>query len=224
MARLLPFLLLFSLSACIGDDIVEDFVQPELRLDNLVDTIEVSSTHQFAVNYFNDIGVLQTVSPSWTSDAPEIISIDDSGLATAHTAGSAMITASYAENGLETTATHLVYGGEQTVEVEEETRLSGTIRTTSSYVLTGDFILTAQDNGINLAFGEDYVADEGLPGLYVYLTNNPSTTANALEIGPVEIFRGAHEYAISGVELDDYLYVLYFCKPFNVKVGDGEIN
>ncbi|MEM9549152.1 MAG: hypothetical protein AAGA77_24405, partial [Bacteroidota bacterium] len=63
-----------------------------------------------------------------------------------------------------------------------------------------------------------------LPGLYVYLTNNRNTTANALEIGAVEVFNGAHTYTVEDVGINDYKFLLYFCKPFNVKVGDGEIN
>jgi len=60
--------------------------------------------------------------------------------------------------------------------------------------------------------------------LYVYLTNNPSTTAGALEIGKVTVFEGTHIYTIEGdIPLNQYNYLLYFCKPFNVKVGDGEI-
>ena len=62
-----------------------------------------------------------------------------------------------------------------------------------------------------------------LPGLYAYLTNNPSTVNNAFEIGRVETFSGAHSYRISGVGLNDYDDLLYWCKPFSVKVGDGEM-
>ena len=72
-------------------------------------------------------------------------------------------------------------------------------------------------------FGDDYQASTSLPGLYVYLTNNPATANNAFEIGRVEIFNGAHSYRISGVGLNEYDYLLYWCKPFSVKVGDGEI-
>ena len=67
------------------------------------------------------------------------------------------------------------------------------------------------------------VADDGLPGLYVYLSNNPNSVSGALEIGPVEVFEGAHDYTISGLDITTYAYVLYFCKPFNVKVGHGDI-
>ena len=100
---------------------------------------------------------------------------------------------------------------------------SGAIRTTSSYLLEGSFTLRQDGNDIVLEFADNYRASTSLPGLYVYLTNNPSTSNNAFEIGRVETFEGAHSYRISGVGLNDYDYLLYWCKPFSVKVGDGEM-
>ena len=45
-----------------------------------------------------------------------------------------------------------------------------------------------------------------------------------LEIGAVEVFKGAHSYILEGdIPLNQYDYLLYYCKPFNVKVGDGPI-
>ena len=44
-----------------------------------------------------------------------------------------------------------------------------------------------------------------------------------MEIGEVKVFKGAHRYTIGGdIALNQYKYLLYYCKPFNVKVGDGE--
>ena len=41
----------------------------------------------------------------------------------------------------------------------------------------------------------------------------------------VQVFDGAHEYALpAGIGLLDYDYLLYYCKPFGVKVGDGAID
>jgi len=41
----------------------------------------------------------------------------------------------------------------------------------------------------------------------------------------VVTFDGAHDYILDdNVGLFDYNYLVYFCKPFNVKVGDGEIS
>ena len=46
----------------------------------------------------------------------------------------------------------------------------------------------------------------------------------ALEIGAVETFNGAHSYVIENTDISEYEFILYFCKPFVVKVGDGQIN
>lgn len=60
----------------------------------------------------------------------------------------------------------------------------------------------------------------------MYLTNNPNSIANAYEIGEVTIFDGAHSFELDANEvgLTDFDFVLYFCKPFNVKVGDGQFD
>ena len=77
--------------------------------------------------------------------------------------------------------------------------------------------------GVKLSLGEDYEADTSLPGLYIYLGNNPNSTADAFEIGPVTTFDGAHFYDLPTIGIYDYNYVLYWCKPFGVKVGEGQI-
>jgi len=79
------------------------------------------------------------------------------------------------------------------------------------------------DGGVALNIADNYKTTSALPGFYVYLTNNPNSINDAVEIGEVTIFEGAHSYEILGVGLTDYDYVLYFCKPFRVKVGDGKI-
>ena len=47
---------------------------------------------------------------------------------------------------------------------------------------------------------------------------------NAFEIGRVATFSGVHSYTIPNKGINDYNYIVYFCKPFNVKVGHGQIN
>lgn len=112
--------------------------------------------------------------------------------------------------------------GEALDEVISETK-QGTLGSTSSYTLAGDFVLTKDGNNLNLSFADNYRADTSLPGLYVYLSNNPNSIASAFEIASVTTFTGAHDYTIPNAGLNDYVFVLYFCKPFNVKVGHGQI-
>jgi hypothetical protein len=75
-----------------------------------------------------------------------------------------------------------------------------------------------------LRLESDFRTTSALPGLYVYLSNNVSTTNNAYEIGRVIRFSGEQEYLISDLSnLSEFNYVLFFCKPFVVPVGHGEL-
>lgn len=215
-------LLLFS--GCIGDDIVFDTVPEAVRILNPVDSIMVGSTRQFEARYTNNIGEAEEQPVIWASSDAGVLAVDNAGRATGLAAGKATLTAEVLPDGKApvSDAIEVVVSEDEVVGGPSAER-SGTIRTTSSYLLEGSFTLREDGNDIVLEFAGDYRASTSLPGLYVYLTNNPSTVNNAFEIGRVETFSGAHSYRISGVGLNDYGYLLYWCKPFSVKVGDGEI-
>lgn len=218
-------LLLSLLSSCIGDDIIADEVPERLRINNRIDSLKLGDSFQFEVMFFNNIGQQEERQVSWSTSDANTISVDQNGLATAHEMGTATITATVnlpdkapVEDSFE------VVVSDVTTEVEENGNRSGMIKTTSSYVLTGDFEFFEEGTALTLSFAENYAASSALPGLYIYLTNNPNTITGAYEIGEVTKFSGAHTYEIpADVGLDTYNYVLYFCKPFRVKVGDGEI-
>ena len=109
--------------------------------------------------------------------------------------------------------------------VNNNSSREGVIATTTFYKLEGSFLLDEIDNGsIRLSIDENFCTTSALPGLYVYLSNNRNSIAEAFEIGEVTTFEGAHEFEIEDIGLMDYNFLVYFCKPFNVKVGDGEIN
>lgn len=218
-------LLLSLLSSCIGDDIIADEVPERLRINNRIDSLKLGDSYQFEVMFFNNIGQQEERQVSWNTSDANIISVDQNGLATANEMGTATITATVnlpdkapVEDSFD------VVVSDVTTEVEENGNRSGTIKTTSSYVLTGDFEFFEEGTALTLSFADNYAASSALPGLYVYLTNNPNTITGAYEIGEVTKFSGAHSYEIpADVGLDTYNYVLYYCKPFRVKVGDGEI-
>ncbi|MFT6000044.1 MAG: hypothetical protein ACI81P_002504 [Neolewinella sp.] len=211
-------------TACIGDDIVEDYISPEIRIQNPVSSIEEGTTYQFQYQFINNVGLEEAISPFWSSADETILTIDQSGLASAIAEGNTSLTISFQDEFGETaTLIEPIEVGASTVVVAPMMR-AGSVATTSSYPLTGDFVLTELPGGnLLLSFGDDYNADNSLPGLFVYLSNNPNTISGAYEIGAVEVFNGAHEYNFAGAGLNEYAYVLYYCKPFNVKVGDGEI-
>ena len=163
----------------------------------------------------------------WETSDASTLSIDENGRLMALEIGQAEIALILEENN-ELMDKITVEAADETVVVpsgsDGDTK-SGTIESTSSYKLEGNFQIANVSGGVEISVAGNYVATEALPGLYVYLSNNPSTVDGALEIGAVTVFSGAHTYTVTenSLNVDTYAYLLYFCKPFNVKVGHGEI-
>lgn len=210
------------MTGCIKDDFILDAQDPEVRIVNSPDSIGINLNHTFEAMYLNDVGQEENVDFSWFSTNENVLSINTTtGNAAALELGNSMIIAEYdnGENVLRDSVEVSV--GENTVTTINE--FSGTVNTTSSYALTGDFTITQEGDDVVLTFANNYNASTALPGLYVYLSNNANSSANAYEIGAVQVFSGAHSYTIPNTSIYDYNYVLYFCKPFGIKVGHGEI-
>ena len=211
------------LVACIGDDFVDDRVDPVIRIVNPIDSMAVDSSYSFDLLYLNNVGAEEEIEADWSSSDEAIITINSQGVARALAPGAAEISVEYTSGDVSASDSKVVGVGERTVETES-TGKKGQVNTTSSYKLTGAFTMELDaSNNVVIAFGDDYEASTALPGLFVYLSNNPNTISDALELQAVEVFDGAHSYTVPNVGLDDYGYVLYFCKPFNVKVGHGQI-
>ena len=213
---------LLALSSCIGDDIVFDAVDASVRILNPLDSLAVGDTYQFEAAYFNQIGQETPASIRWSSSDTNLLQIDELGEAKGLAAGDVEVLVTAEPSGEDAVTEQM------TVHVGSATSSSnpgrkGTIQTTSSYILEGSFTLEQNGPNLKLSIADDYRASSSLPGLYVYLTNNPATTNGALEIGKVSVFSGAHEYLINNADITAYSHILYFCKPFNVKVGDGKI-
>lgn len=212
-----------TLTSCIGDDIIFDEVAETIRITNAPDTLAINTEYLFEYLYLDITGTAgQLTNVQWQSSDPEVVEISQGGNANALQSGRATIKVTAVVDGKELIDQADVVVGESTVL--NNNSKSGTIKTTSSYVLEGSFSLEQTGNDLTLQIADDYRASSSLPGLVLYLTNNPNTIDGSLEISPVTVFDGAHEYLIKNVDIEEYGYLLYFCKPFRVKVGDGKIN
>ncbi len=82
---------------------------------------------------------------------------------------------------------------------------SETIITTSSYLLEGSFIISEilNSQNLDLSIADNYKASASLPALYIYLSNNPNSISEALELGKVTVFKGVLNYIIENTELNN---------------------
>lgn len=149
----------------------------------------------------------------------------DSDTATSTLTDTSTITTKVSDTSPSTTDTDSTPTLDDDVVVTAPQSYQGTIQTTSSYKLTGSYEYGLNDAGqLVLDIARDYEASTALPSLYVYLSNNPNSTSGSYEIAEVIVFNGAHSYTLpSSIDISDYKYILYWCKPFNVKVGDSTI-
>ncbi|CAL2101609.1 putative lipoprotein [Tenacibaculum sp. 190130A14a] len=222
---LLVFVFLFQ--SCIDNDIINDTVEEKLSINNPIQELTINNTYQYTTKYTDNVGNVQAAQISWNSSDPAIISVSSTGLITAFTKGTATITASTtSSNGATLSTSNTVTATEDMVDNSGPKEKTGTIRTTSSYTLTGTFTLKEipNTNDLELIVNDDYRASSSLPGLFLYLTNNSNTVSGAKEISAVSVFNGAHTYTIKDTKINDFSHLLYWCKPFSVKVGDAEIN
>lgn len=223
MKTVITLWLAVILTGCIGTDTIEDFVPASIQITNPLISLKIGESYDLMYRYLNNVGIEEEVEVIWTSNDENVLQVDTDGILMALSNGEAEIAVVQADNQLIMDKV-LITVSDETVVLTSGMK-SGVIESTSSYALSGDFEITNTANGILISIADNYEASSALPGLYVYLSNNPSTVSGALEIGAVTVFSGAHTYDVSGEDLnvDTYAYLLYFCKPFNVKVGHGEI-
>lgn len=317
-SSILPFLFLGMLS-CIGEDVIDDYVNPDLRITNPIISITVGSTYQFKSLFFDESGTkIPNPKLSWALQPADLGTINEKGVFNALKPGVAVVivkaqglqnqtvksqtefeilapppvennptgsqtgtesettekgttntteagstnTKSGTTNSSDTASSTTASNNDNTettsntteagtTETESDTTDStetsetsesnnndttnngvtvavtyyeGEIKSTSSYVLEGNYRYEHNGTQIILSLDETYRASTALPGLYVYLANNPNTVVGAYEIGAVTVFEGAHQYELPvAIEIMDYKYILYWCKPFNVKVGEAQI-
>jgi len=235
---------LVLLVGCVGSDILDDTIPEVVRITSTAKNIPVGETYQFKATFFNNIGLPEEHPVLWFSDDESVVTISSNGLATGVKEGVTKIKVRVVLDdnlSVEDEKSITIITGESTTpddgsmgeEMPEnpttgdsENLKEGTIATTSSYVLSGDFTLQEipGTNNLELTFSDSYVADSGLPGLYLYFTNNTNSINGAHEVGMVVTFKGEHSYVLSNVGINDFSSLLYWCKPFGIKVGNGEFN
>ena len=165
MYKLFLLILALNLFSCIGTDILDDEVDPEVVILNPVSSIEVGTSYAFMAQYRNNVGMPEDVPLSWESDNSSIITIDNDGNATALLEG-------------ETQIRVMADGVETMLPVEAGAMTSGPLnervaqlRTSSSYPLSGTARLEKTADGLVLRFDDNFqtTSDMKMLGRTIFL-------------------------------------------------------
>ena len=218
--RNIYYLILIALisQSCIGTDIVDDYVEARVSINNPIQSLKVDNSYQFMATYLNNIGAPELAGFQWESSDENVLQIDNEGNVLGLKKGESTITVSAHD-----VSDSLVLSISDTTIGSVNERIA-VLKTVSTYPLGGNAILKRAGGKTILEFDESFNTTSALPGLYVYLTNNVSTINNAFEVAKVKEFTGAQSYELEeDISITKYDFVLFYCKPFLVPVGNGEL-
>lgn len=220
--------IILSFNSCIEEDIMDDSVPEEVRIISSFTTVKVGEMATLEASFFNNIGEIKDNSFIWSSSNPSVLSIDaTTSSVSANEEGTAIITVkAIGKTGDLTDSQTIKVVANNSISIE--TPKKGAFSKTTSYKAAGDFEMTKTSNGIKIELASNYVADTSLPGFALFLTNNPNSLANALQIDAYDDADGAHytgafTYNIQNVGLNDYKYLVQWCRPFSILTGKAFI-
>jgi len=101
---------------------------------------------------------------------------------------------------------------------------TGSFEALNGKTTSGQAVLSAIDEDmLQLMFSTDFSLTDG-PGLFVYLSDAEFVTQSAINLGDFQSPTGAQNYNVpDGVSLDDYMYVIVHCVPYNVTFAVAEL-
>lgn len=135
--KYIPHLLIAVLlcSACIGTDVLEDYVEASVSIDNPIISLKLNGSYQFTATYRNNVGDPEAATFVWRSSDESVLRIDSDGLATGIDTGEAVVYAT--SNG---TTDSLILEVSDTTIFGNNVRIAE-LKTVSSYPLSGNATL-----------------------------------------------------------------------------------
>jgi len=188
------------------------------QIDIFADTnqLEVNDTLRFTATVKNLRGDVLTNHPplNWTTSDAAVLSIDGSGLATAASIGAADISATI--GNVRSNLFNVL------VSQAMQSNRTGTFRNRNGYQTKGTVTLSVKTNGgLKLDFGSDFETNNG-PGLYIHLGTNNN---NGIEIQKLNQTKGSFSVDLpSNISIDDYDYVIIYCKLVRQPFGSAKLN
>lgn len=162
----------------------------------------------------NAKGEILSLQISWSSNDSNVISINRQGMARALRLGNADIRAR--AGGVRSAKTTVI------VADVNSGRRSGAFQGDNGYTVSGNVEMRQGSTGsLELAF-ENLNSQAG-PALYINLSNSPNTAG--IEIQELTQLNGSYTVTLpANIRLNDYNYVLIWCKSANAGFGSAQLN
>jgi hypothetical protein len=162
----------------------------------------------------NTLGDTLASAYTWFSSDTAVVRVDAQGSVTALAPGSAEVSA--IADGVTSNASRVsVLGAAR----------AGTFipRPGSRYACEGSAELRPNGNGLEVAFGNDFLVTNG-PRLEVFLSPTSEVGPGSINVGPLQNTIGAQAYPLPpGAALDTYNWVIIHCVPFNISFGWAQL-
>ena len=176
-------------------------ISPTVREFNLGEEVLLQAT---ARNVLGE--VLSTEAASWESAAPEIVSLNQEGRATALAYGSTSVKARI--EGILSSAAEMQV-------VRRGQFGNGSVGTAT---------LKIENGVLRLQTSSNFVSSSGAPDLRIYLGNEGSNVNGALELATLQQRTGGQVWNVpASVSITQYRYVLIWCKQFGGLYGVADL-
>ncbi|MEM7107275.1 MAG: DM13 domain-containing protein [Bacteroidota bacterium] len=171
--------------------------------------VEVGNQLQLRARALNVIGnEIAGVEITWLSSDENVATVDSEGLLTGVSTGVVNIEAS--SNPISATFQ---------VTVGNTQMRQGFFEDLNGYNTSGGVSIAMVGENLEVHLAEDFSTSRG-PGLYLYLSNNRTMVNGGVELGKLISTSGASSYtAPTGISIDDFDYVIIYCKPFGAGFG-----
>lgn len=175
--------------------------------------INVGDVFQFEAEVRNGFGDPVSSNITWSSSDNSVLSISSTGLATALLQGTSNVMAS--AEGVNSAASQVV------VLEGANGRRSGSFQDENGYNVSGNVEMRpGPGNNFELHF-TNFNCQPG-PDLYIYLGNS---TTSGIEITELTQLTGSFTQQLPGnIQLNDYNYVLIWCRSANAAFGSALLN
>ncbi|MBP6385551.1 MAG: DM13 domain-containing protein [Pseudarcicella sp.] len=162
----------------------------------------INENKQLTANALNiNNSIIEAEKIVWSSSNTTVATVNEFGVVTGISSGSAIITASL--NGITSKGFEVVLPK------------SGKFGSITSYKANGTVELIEENGVLSLNFKNDFSISKDID-FKVYLSNTARSISNSVNLGSLKKLSGEQKYIIpSNVKINDYAYVVIWCQAYN---------